>query len=107
MNAYYEFMLNKKKYNKCLFPNNNLIPSQYKSSSYITNTMNDLKNSNFLYNVGISLAGGFFYGIISTIIDETITKKLIKDSWNDIKNIKIDKLEQSFKKFIFIKLYLF
>ena len=93
MNAYYEFMLNKKKYNKILFPNKNLIPSKYKSSSYITNTMNDLKNSNFLYNVGISLAGGMLYGIISTIIDETITKKLIKDSWKDIKKL-IDKNEQ-------------
>ena len=80
MNVYYSVMLNKKSFDLYTLSYNKYIISKYKSSSYITNTMNDLKNSNFLYNVGISLAGGLFYGIISTIIDETITKKLIKDS---------------------------
>ena len=80
MNKYYDFMLNKEKYNINSLNNNNLIISKYKSSSFITNTMNDLKNKSFLYNIGISLAGGFFYGIISTLLDEAITKKLIKES---------------------------
>ena len=78
---YYDFMLNKEKYNINSFRiNNNLIISKYKSSSYITNTMNDLKGNNFLYNIGISLIGGLCYGIISNILDETITKKIIKES---------------------------
>ena len=72
-------MLNKKKYNPNLITNYNLIPSKYKSSSYITNRLNNLKETNFLYNIGISLAGGLFYGIVSTILDETITKKLKKN----------------------------
>lgn len=79
---YYDFMLHKEKYNinSIRLNNNDLIISKYKSSSYITNTLNDLKGNSFLYNMGISLAGGLFYGIISSILEETITKKLIKES---------------------------
>ena len=78
---YYDFMLHKEKYNiNSIRLNNDLIISKYKSSSYITNTLNDLKGNSFLYNMGISLAGGLFYGIISSILEETITKKLIKES---------------------------
>ena len=79
MNTYYEFMLNKKKYNPNYIIKNNLIISKYNSSSYITNRKNQLKNTNFLYNIGVSLISGFVYGIISSIIDETITKKLIRE----------------------------
>ena len=80
MKTYYKFMLNKQNIYPNLIPTNNYVISKYKSSSYITNKMNDLKSSSFLYNIGISLAGGIFYGFLSTLIDESITKKIFKDS---------------------------
>ena len=80
MNTYYEFMLNNQKYNINSIKYNNLIISKYKSSSYITNKMIDLKKESLLYNIGTSLVGGFFYGILSSILEEIIIKNVVKDS---------------------------
>ena len=79
MNVYYDFMLNKKKYNTNFFHYNNYIISKYKSSSYITNTINNLKGSNFNYNIFISIVKGIFYGFITFIIDDIISKVLNKE----------------------------
>ena len=79
MNVYYDFMLNKKKYNTNFFHYNNYIISKYKSSSYITNTINNLKGSNFNYNIFISIVKGIFYGFITFIIDDRISKALNKE----------------------------
>ena len=74
---YYAFMLNKKKYDISTIKNNyDKIISKYPSSSYISNQINKLQNNNYFYKLGISLLSGIFYGILSALIDEKITKTL-------------------------------
>ena len=80
MKTYYKFMLNKQNIYPNLIPTNNYVISKYKSSSYITNKIENLKNTNFLYNIGISLLGGLFYGSLCSLLDEAITKKIIKET---------------------------
>ena len=77
MNVYYDFMMNKKKYDLNYFSYNKYIISKYKSSSFITNTMNKLKGTSFNYNCIISLVKGLIYGFISFIIEDIIIKQLI------------------------------
>ena len=77
MNVFYDFMLNKEKYHLNFISYNNFVISKYKSSSYITNTINNLKGTSFNYNIFISLIKGFFYGFVSFIIDEIIIKKIL------------------------------
>ena len=77
MNVYYSVMLNKKSFDLYTLSYNKYIISKYKSSSYITNTINKLKGTSFKYNIFISFFKGLFYGFISFIIDEKIIKKII------------------------------
>ena len=79
MNVYYSFMLNKKKYNFTFISYNNYIISKYNTSSYITNTIDNLKGSSLNYNIIISLIKGLFYGFVTFIIDEIISKALRKE----------------------------
>ena len=79
MNVYYDFMLNKKKYNLSFISNNEYIISKYKSSSYITNTINNYKDSSLYYNIIISFIKGIFYGFMNFIIDEIISKECRKE----------------------------
>lgn len=75
--TYYAFMLNKNKYDVNIIKNNyDKIISKYPSSSYISNKVNKIQNNNYIYKLGVSLISGIFYGILSTLIDEKITKIL-------------------------------